>query len=354
MPIDVDGLLRPVSDAAPCGEELRYDRRYLEVMRLAEGKPEQQMGDTIVPGEEPNWREVYDGCLELFARSKDLRVAMLLCLANLRLEGYPGLRDGLRIVKGLVEAYWNGLFPILDPDDGNDPTERMNIIASLAVPPGSFGDPMKFQDRTREAAIVQHRQLGRVGLRELLIVAGELPPSTDANAPKLDSSAIEAIFEEVETPELEGIAKTIEECAELVKGLEDTLTAKVGAGKAIDLSSFRSLPVDAAKAVRKRLAKRGVGGPAGAIDEVTGMPGGGGGGPRLAGEIYSSSDVREALDKIVRYYELREPSSPVALVMQCAHQLVDKSFLEIVRVLTPDAIQVLERIKTPPEQGPSS
>jgi type VI secretion system protein ImpA len=353
VPIDVDGLLRPVSDAAPCGEELRYDRRYLEVMRLAEGKPEQQMGDTIVPGEEPNWREVYDGCLELFARSKDLRVAMLLCLANLRLEGYPGLRDGLKIVKGMAEKYWDGLFPILDPDDGNDPTERMNIVASLAVPPGSFGDPMKFQDRTREAAIVQHRQLGRVGLRELLIVAGDLPASTDANAPKLDSSAIEAIFEEVETPELEAVAKTIEECAELVKGLEDALTAKVGAGKAIDLSSFRSLPVDAAKAVRKRLAKRGVGGPAGAIDEATGGSGGGGG-PRLAGEVYSSSDVREALDKIVRYYELREPSSPVALVMQCAQQLVDKGFLDIVRVLTPDAIQVLERIKTPPDQGQPS
>lgn len=353
MPIDVEGLLRPVSDAAPCGEELRYDRRYLEVMRLAEGKPEQQMGDTIVPGEEPNWREVYDGCLELFARSKDLRVAMLLCLANLRLEGYAGLRDSLRLVKGLVDTYWDGLFPLLDPDDGNDPTERMNIIASLAVPPGSFGDPMKFQDRTREIPIVQHRQLGRVGLRELLILAGDLPAPTDANAPKLDSSAVEAIFEEVETPELEAIAKTIEEGAELVKGLEDSLTARVGAGKAIDLSSFRAIALDAAKAVRKRLAKRGVGGPAGAIDESTGMPAGAGG-PRLAGEIYSSSDVREALDKIVRYYELREPSSPVALVMQCAHQLVDKSFLEIVRVLTPDAIQVLERIKTPPEPGQSS
>lgn len=353
MPIDVEGLLRPVSDAAPCGEDLRYDRRYLEVMRLAEGKPEQQMGDTIVPGEEPNWREVGDGCLELFARSKDLRVAMLLCLAQVRLDGYPGLRDGLRLVKGIAENFWDGMFPLLDPDDGNDPTERMNIIASLAVPPGSFGDPMKFQDRTREAPIVEHRQLGRVGLRELLIVAGDLPAPTDASAPKLDSGAIEAIFEEVETPALEAVAKTIEEAAELVKGLEDTLTNKVGAGKAVDLSSFRTLVADAAKAVRKRLSKRGVGGPAGAIDEATGLPSGPGG-QRLAGEIYSSSDVREALDKIVRYYELREPSSPVALVMQCAHQLVDKNFLEIVRVLTPDAIQVLEKIKTPPDQGQPS
>lgn len=352
MPIDVEGLLRPVSDAAPCGEDLRYDRRYLEVMRLAEGKPEQQMGDTIVAGEEPNWREVGDGCLELFARSKDLRVAMLLCLANVRLEGYPGLRDGLRLVTGVIDQYWDGMFPLLDPDDGNDPTERMNIIASLAVPPGSFGDPMKFQDRTREAAIVEHRQLGRVGLREILIVSGDLPAPTDAGATKLDSSAIEAIFEEVETPQLEEIAKTIESCAELVKALEDGLTAKVGAGKAVDLSSFRSLLLDSAKAVRKRLSKRGVGGgAAGVIDEATGMPAGGG--ARLAGEIYSSSDVREALDKIVRYYELREPSSPVALVMQCAHQLVDKNFLEIVRVLTPDAISVLERLKTPPQDGSS-
>ena len=78
--VHVESLLKPLSEENPCGENLRWDRRYLEVERLAEGKEETQFS----AAEEPDWREVRDGCAELFARGKHLRVAVLMTLAALR------------------------------------------------------------------------------------------------------------------------------------------------------------------------------------------------------------------------------------------------------------------------------
>ena len=33
-----------------------------------------------------------------------------------------------------METYWEGLHPRLDPEDANDPTMRVNILAILAAP----------------------------------------------------------------------------------------------------------------------------------------------------------------------------------------------------------------------------
>ena len=59
MPLaNIDSLLQPVSADAPCGADLEYDPAFLELDRLSESKPEQQMGSTIVPAQEPDWKEV--------------------------------------------------------------------------------------------------------------------------------------------------------------------------------------------------------------------------------------------------------------------------------------------------------
>jgi len=352
---DTETLLKPVSDAAPCGEDLRYDPRYLAVMKLAEGTPEQEIvkadgTKSVTPPIEPNWNEVKDGCVELLTRTKDLRIAILLCLAGLRLGGFTGVRDGLTFVKGCVDRFWDGVHPKLDPDDGNDPTERLNIIASLAMPPASFGDAMKFQDRVREAPLVQGRA-GKVGLREVMMASGELPPPSDPNAPGVDGNLVDAIFREAETPALEDIAATAEQCAELVAALENTLTEKVGVNRAIDISSFKGIFDHASREVRKRLVERGGGAAPGQPGAAAGA-GAGGGGARLAGEILSGDDVHTAIEKIVRYYESREPSSPVPLFMHCAKRLVGKGFQEIYKLLPADAVGLLERVSS--EQQASS
>jgi type VI secretion system protein ImpA len=205
--VNVESLLKPLSEENPCGENLRWDRRYLEVERLAEGKEETQFSAS----EEPDWREVRDGCAELFARGKHLRVAVLMTLAALRQEGFPGLRDGLQVVRGLLDQYWDQVFPQLDAEDNNDPTERVNSLSAFVTPMATFGDKIKFVDRVQEAPICESRQLGAFSMRDVAIAGGTLEVPDNPDKAKATLAIIDAAFEETDPERLQHIVSPIEE-----------------------------------------------------------------------------------------------------------------------------------------------
>jgi type VI secretion system protein ImpA len=54
--------------------------------------------------------------------------------------------------------------------------------------------------------------------------------------------------------------------------------------------------------------------------------------------------VVAAIERICQYYERNEPSSPIPLLLKRAKRLVSKSFIDIVRDLSPDALAKLEVI----------
>src|SRR6266436_5314316 len=150
-------LLRPISEEAPCGVDLSYDVRLQELETLARGKPETQFS----AAEPPDWKQIRASCLELFEQSKDLRVALVLTVALLELEGIAGFREGVALMKGLLGSYWANVHPQLDPADNNDPLQRMNIVASLATPVGTFGDPFRILERLRSIHLCNSVQMGR-------------------------------------------------------------------------------------------------------------------------------------------------------------------------------------------------
>ena len=111
------------SPEAPSGENLEYDALYLEMEQAAAGKPEQQMGDSTIPAENPDWKVVVQKALELAVRTKDLRVGMLLTQALMANEGLFGFEQGLRLLRGYVQQHWETVHPQLDADD-DDPDRR--------------------------------------------------------------------------------------------------------------------------------------------------------------------------------------------------------------------------------------
>lgn len=341
--VNPESLLKPVSPEIPCGENLRWDRRFLELERLSEGTEETQFR----PAEEPNWREVRDVCVELLARGKHLKVAVLISLAAVRLEGYPGLRDGLKLLQGLLEQYWDGVFPQLDADDNNDPAERVNAFAPIVTPVATFGDKLKFQERVQEAPLCESRQLGKYSLRDIAIAAGTLEVPEVEGKQKPTLGVIDAAFIETEAEFLDETAKAAEESLASVQAMEALFTTKCGEGKGPDFSGFKTILKDAALQIRRRLTARQGGSAAPAGGDASGQSvGQSGGGAALSGDVNSADDVRMALSKIIRYYEEREPSSPVPLVAKCAEQLVGKGFQDIVKILTPESVSMLERISS--------
>src|SRR5262249_4039700 len=153
----LDSLLAPISPDKPCGDDVSYDPAFQELETLILGKPETQFSTA----EPPDWVKIRKSTIELLARSKHLRILMMLTASNLRLEGLAGFRDGLNAVSGMLDAFWESLYPRLDPDDNNDPTERLNIIASLAAPVAQAGDTLKFLEGVRSAPLSSSAQMGR-------------------------------------------------------------------------------------------------------------------------------------------------------------------------------------------------
>ena len=181
--IVAEELLKPITEEAPCGEDLSYDPSLQELETLARGKEETQFS----AAEPPDWKKLRSRCLELFARSKDLRIAMTLAVASLELDGLPGFRESLSLIKGLLETYWPTFYPQLDPADDNDPLQRMNIVASMAMPVGTYGDSFRILERLRAIPLCDSVQMGRYSLADIL--RAETGASSPDGKPELKCAA---------------------------------------------------------------------------------------------------------------------------------------------------------------------
>ena len=138
--VDFESMTLGISADAPCGESLEYDPAFAELEIAARGKPEQHFGNTLVPAQAPDWRQVHEKALALMERTRDLRIAVLLTRAQTVLQGLPGLTESLELVRQLLVQHWDHVHPQLDAEDGFDPTLRMNALAALVDPAGLLRD----------------------------------------------------------------------------------------------------------------------------------------------------------------------------------------------------------------------
>lgn len=344
--ISVENLLKEIAPDQPSGPNLEYDAAFLAVERIAQGKPERQMGTQILPAEDPDWKKLREGCIELLEKTKHLRLVLYLCVSQLKMENLPGLRDGLRVLRGVVEKFWPTVYPELDPEDDNDPTERVNILESLARPPNTEGDVLKFQQRIWEVPLCESKQVGVFSYRDIAIAKGELAPTNVGDAKPPDMATIDAAAMDMDLELLKARAQAASECIEDVKAISEFLNQTIGSARAPNLSSFVSCLKSVQKSLDEFLSKRGVT-TTGSGD--AGEPSGASGEPAahqaaLSGEVRSRQDVLNAIDKISRYYDQYEPSSPVPLILGRARRLVTMNFMEIITDLSPDAIAQIQVI----------
>jgi type VI secretion system protein ImpA len=334
----VESLLQPVAGAAPCGADLEYDPAFLEIERLVQGKPEQQMGSAVVPAQEPDWNAIVQRATALLGKTKDLRVAFHLTRALLNRDGFAGLRDGLAVLRGLVERYWDGLFPRLEPAEANDATFRINILMGLC-------DSAAVIERVRAIPLVTSRALGRFNLRDLAIASGELPPTPGAAPPA--TTAIDGAFAESPAADVQATASSLRESFEHLAALETTVGAHAGLAHAPSFSALSRLLGQAHKILAARLELRGVK-PASLQEALTGPAAADAAPaaqPELSGTVTSREEVVRSFQRICDYYQRHEPSSPMPLLLQRCKRLVSASFLDIVRDVAPDAICQVEMLR---------
>jgi type VI secretion system protein ImpA len=117
MPLS-DELLQPIPGDNPSGENLRYAPVYDKI------KDARRQDDDAPQGEWRRERKLSDWPLTiklitdaLAKKTKDLQLAAWLTEALLRRDGIPGLKDGLELIRGLVEKFWDTVYPELEDGD---------------------------------------------------------------------------------------------------------------------------------------------------------------------------------------------------------------------------------------------
>ncbi len=342
--VDVDVLLQEVEAGMPCGPNLEYDPLFLELEQNALGKPEVQYGSTIVPAVPPEWKLVKKQAFELLGRSRDLRVAMLLLRALLALHAIPGFAAGIRLIERLVEERWDSVHPQLDPDDDNDPTLRVNSLATLLDAAGIVRD-------LKDTAFIQLPNLGPLSVRVLEVSSGEAAPA--AGQSPIAQNSIDAALDDVRPEALREAANAVNEAHDSVANLEAVLTRQVGATNALDLGVLKRqlrrmrdvlaphLPqTEELETMLDTVATEEAAPDAGhAARPAAAAP--------ISGEINSRADVVRMLDKILAYYQRNEPSSPVPMLIERAKRLAPKNFFEIMEELAPESVSQLKILRGP-------
>src|SRR5919205_211119 len=116
--IDVEALLAPVPGANPAGEDLRFAGLYDEINEARRADDGLGRGEWVRETKESDWEKVARLAEEALAeKTKDIKVCAWMTEALVKLHGFAGLRDSLRVMRGLHERFWEGLYPDKEDDD---------------------------------------------------------------------------------------------------------------------------------------------------------------------------------------------------------------------------------------------
>jgi type VI secretion system protein ImpA len=331
----VEALLTPIGEASPCGDDLEYDAAFTALAAASQGKPEQQFGDTVIPAVEPEWREVAEQSEAILRRSKDVRAAVLLLRAATRLHGMQGFAAGLQLLIGLLDRFWDGIHPMLDADDDNDPTMRLNALAPLA------DENMVLRD-IYDAQVGVAAGVGSIRVRDVAIASNAL--AAVGGDPTYSMSQIQGGLEAIQAERPELLQAAIGTTAQ-VEQLQALLVERTGRADAIDLGALRGIArmLQRACSFASGVPEDAQAGDAAAGDDAQAA----GAAMRTAaarGEIQSRQDALQMLDRVIRYLEQTEPGNPAPLLIERAKKLIGVSFLEIMANLAPNALDTIETV----------
>jgi type VI secretion system protein ImpA len=354
--VQLEQLLKEISPNDPSGEyDLEHDPAFMELEADMQGIPAVEVGGKIVQeARDPNWLKCAETALELLGRAHDLRVAVYLTRALLHTDGLQGLNDGLRLICGYLERFWDTVYPRLDPEDDDDPTERVNVLEALNDWYLVIAPLMKVQ-------LCSSRAAGSVSLRQYRIASGktsELSLSAEEVSAAPNLASIEAAFTDCSLEQLQSIFHDASESLGEAKRLDLVMNEQVGSDRSPDLKKLIRVLGEINNLVQEHLFRR-----APSITSTVEKPNEESGSPdkyeqttttnvRSFDMIENREDVLELLEQICAYYELYEPASPVPFLLRRAMRLVTKNFLEILEDMAPDSLAQVTAICGPKEPKP--
>src|SRR5258706_5694876 len=133
--MDIDALVRPLGEGAPCGTDLE------DTQQMAAIDAFRVFGQATPLNADTDWRAINDAALDALGTSRDFRLLAHVAAAKLRLEGLQPLVESLGVASRWLENYFDDVYPRIDDDAGrrknalNCFANRITVIDALRRAP---------------------------------------------------------------------------------------------------------------------------------------------------------------------------------------------------------------------------
>ena len=130
--VDIEAILAPIPGENTAGTNLQYAGLYDEINEARREDEDLSQGEWKRDRKVADWpRVVLLTTDALTNRTKDFQVGAWLMEALVKTQGFKGLRDGFTILRGLLDRFWDGVYPEMDE---GDPEARANALGWLERP----------------------------------------------------------------------------------------------------------------------------------------------------------------------------------------------------------------------------
>lgn len=339
--------LPPPPDGTPAGANLEADaedQTFGEMERAARGRPESQFGSTIEAAQPPDWNETASLALQILARSRDLRVMVLLAMARINQADLPGFAAVLATIRHHIETMWDHVHPQLDPEDEppNDPMLRVNCVAPLE-------EVARVLRPLRELPLARPPKGRPIAWRDVAVLDGQLEP--EPGRPKLAEAEIRATFARTDPAALASLTQAANDSLAELAGIIAALSAH-GPESPPDFKGLVRLLRDINTTIGRFPANLAedepdsgeAPGPDTLPDHAPAARASRAASIRSLAALHDREDALAALDLASAYFRDHEPSSPVPLLIDRARRLAGMPFLDILRDLAPDGLQQAQTI----------
>jgi type VI secretion system protein ImpA len=325
---EVAKLCVPLAEDDPCGPDLDLDgdADYLNFFAQTEGLLPSSFfsNDDGKPFDRSSvdLRGSVDAIGPLWERSRDLRLLVIRARLLILDRDLGGFATSIAAIAQWLDKFWDAVHPRAD---GDDFSARSAALAALDLPTVVF--PLQY------APLCEAHRIGGVTYRAWMIAVGEVKPRsgeqkhpstalTDAIASAAPDTLVttrrhlamvKASLGRIrELFMIRGTSLGLENLAALV----DKLQGFIDPHAALQDEMHPADRDDISAAAKERLA-----------------------GAPMAGSPASLAEGQQALAAIADYYSRSEPSSPTLPLVRQAHQLIGKSFFEVMSILVPTQME---------------
>lgn len=395
--LDYEGLIVPISDDAPCGPDLRAEPGFRDI--------EDAPGDfaNLKP---PELMAVVQRCDALLRKTKDQAPVIVAIQAAVRVGDLALVNAGLTLLKGYAEEYWevfhpgpaeemaiariNELTALARPAAMTLPLQRM-LVAKLPSPSvqgftvamvALACAPAPEWSSSDEAAIAKQIESGqmtatqarmirpnREGARTLRLIMRVLSPearTADAEAhvgsddTGMDPSTVRGIALDIRE-QVATAAEQFQIMSDLIYDLNAVYDTRAGDSASLGpvLSILKGLIDDCTRFVAMftveepvEVDTEAIGGDEATADGAVTIDGSAAT-PRgfVITTPQSRADVLTAFDAINRFFQEREPTSPVPLMLKRIRAWVEMDFFQLLNEIAPGGLSDAQKLLASPEDA---